>query len=252
MKERVCFSFIAKGEKINYVRMYIMHEGGKQEDILLYLREKDQGYKLEVVESDQNCFISHINSISDFYIQMEQDASSLEAVSNILESEEKIELDGASIGQICAALYPEDNKWYRAKCIGSREGKFKVHFIDFGNRCWTKRIAELSNLPKIFEIPNYAKHCELQNTSSIAEWSEEAEKKFVELSADGETIFVVQMKKPDKKALVELFMNEKSVHDELIELCPKATNPNYHDFELTNENFMMDKSIEAGKTEDTI
>ena len=91
-----------------------------------------------------------------------------------------------------------------------------------------------------------------QKPLSIAEWSVEAEKKFVEKVADGETTFLVHMKKPDEKAQDELFMGEKSMVDELIELCPKATNRSYHDSDHTIEDSMMENSVvEATNKEDT-
>lgn len=247
MKERVCFSFIAKGEKINYVKLFFINDFGQREDITKYLIRADFGHPLEVVESGQKCFISHINSIEDFYVQMEQDSSNLEAVTNLISQGEKSEILDFSTGLICAALYTEDNAWYRAKIIDFRDKEFEVHFIDFGNRCWTSQIAEISQLP-IFEIPNYARHCMLKKPSNIASWSEEAEKKFIELAAAGETTFVVNMKKPDEKVQVELFINDESVQKMLSELCPTLPDHRFEDSESTMDSSSMYKPIAAIET----
>ena len=61
------------------------------------------------------------------------------------------------------SFYSEDKNWYRVKLMDCQNETFEVHFIDFGNRCWTNQITELPTILEIFEIQNYAEHCELKN-----------------------------------------------------------------------------------------
>ena len=103
--------------------------------------------------------------------------------------------------------------------------------------CWT------SDYPGDLWNSKLRQALRAQKPLSIAEWSEEAEKRFIEKVADGETTFLVHMKKPDEKAQDELFMGEKSMVDELIELCPKATNRSYHDSDYTFDDSKMENSI---------
>jgi hypothetical protein len=49
---------------------------------------------------------------------------------------------------LCAALFAEDNTWYRVKVLGSRPGdKAEVQFVDFGNVTTVKIDSDLRKLP---------------------------------------------------------------------------------------------------------
>ena len=49
---------------------------------------------------------------------------------------------------LCAALFSEDNRWYRVKVIASKpDNKTEVKFIDFGNRETVRTDSDLRKLP---------------------------------------------------------------------------------------------------------
>ena len=49
---------------------------------------------------------------------------------------------------LCAALFSEDNTWYRVKVLGTRPNdKVEVQFIDFGNKATVRVDTDLRKLP---------------------------------------------------------------------------------------------------------
>lgn len=117
---------------------------------------------------------------------------------------------------ICAAFFPEDDNWYRAKILSKSNGGYEVLYIDYGNTSITNQIRELPL--NISEVPFLAKKCSLRLPGDKS-WSEEAEAKFSEIAASGETVFSVELKEPGEHVTVDLFVDEKNILDELEPLC---------------------------------
>lgn len=119
----------------------------------------------------------------------------------------------------CAALFPEDGNWYRAKILEKDSDGYKVLYIDYGNTAVTNQIRELPQ--NIAELPPLAKKCTLRLPSDNKSWSEEAEAKFSEIAALGETVFVVELKELGEHVTIDLFVDGKNILEDLEPLCEK-------------------------------
>lgn len=166
-------------------------------------------------ENSPNVVVSHINSPNEFWIQAESSISELEVMSDRLrDAESFLALNNLDIGTICAARYPEDGCWYRAKIIAHCETGTEVLYMDYGNSAVTE---ELRILPEdIVNIPILSKRCMLEKPSHITMWSEEACNKFKELAAEGATMFQFENLDEDDPMHVRLNLNGTSVVDLLL------------------------------------
>ncbi|TMW40223.1 hypothetical protein DOY81_014696, partial [Sarcophaga bullata] len=216
------YEFITQGEqfKKSYVNLYI--EGVNVMEKLI----KD-GYAkpLEIVDSGENCFISHVNGISDFYIQYEKDSKGLELIEIYLADYEKLKkLEKFEKFKIVAALFPDDEMWYRAKLLKQVGEGYEVLFIDYGNTSISPECREISQ--EIAELPPLSKKCALEVPASCTCWSDAAEQKFMEIADTGETIFSVELREPSQHyAIVHLLIDGNNINDELEELCEKKPLP---------------------------
>lgn len=165
-----------------------------------------------------SCFASHINSPSEFWIQLESAAPELQAMeSAMVDAENFPELTEKEEGVICAAKYPEDGAWYRAQVIVDGSEGTEVLFMDYGNASIAN---ELKSLPDELKIkPALSRKCALQKPRDIKSWSRKSEIKFNELAAEGATIFNVQFIASGDISIVELHLDGKSVTEELVGLC---------------------------------
>ncbi|XP_026316953.1 maternal protein tudor-like isoform X3 [Hyposmocoma kahamanoa] len=165
-----------------------------------------------------SCFASHINSPSEFWIQLESAAPELQAMeSAMVDAENFPELTEKEEGVICAAKYPEDGAWYRAQVIVDGSEGTEVLFMDYGNASIAN---ELRSLPSELKMkPALSRKCALQKPRDVKSWSRKSEIKFNELAAEGATIFNVQFIASGDISIVELHLDGKSVTEELVCLC---------------------------------
>lgn len=211
----VHFEYITKSPSKNFIRLFI--DGI---DVANRLIEDDFARPLETVPSGETCFVSHVNNLSDFYIQMEQDAKGLDLIESYLADNEQLPVIKEFIpGLICAALFLDDENWYRAKLEAKRENGYEVLFIDYGNRAISPQVKEISQ--DIADLPFLSKKCALQLPNDLICWSEAAEEKFSDISALGETVFVVELKEPNDHAIVDLFVDGRSIIEDLKPFCQK-------------------------------
>lgn len=167
-------------------------------------------------ENSPNVVVSHINSPSEFWIQAESSISELEVMSDHLrDAESFLMLNSLDVGTVCAARYPEDGYWYRAKIIARCEEGTEVLYMDYGNSAVTE---ELRVLPEdIVNIPILSKRCTLEKPDSIITWSEQACDKFKELAAEGATMFQFETLDENDPMHVRLNLNGTNVIDLLSE-----------------------------------
>lgn len=167
-------------------------------------------------ENSPNVMVSHINSPNEFWIQAESSISELEVMSDCLrDAESFLTLNSLDVGTVCAARYPEDGYWYRAKIIAYREEGTEVLYMDYGNSAVTE---ELRVLPEdIINIPTLSKRCTLEKPNDIVTWSEKACDKFKELAAEGATMFQFEILDEDDPMHVRLSLNGTNVIDLLSE-----------------------------------
>jgi tudor domain-containing protein 1/4/6/7 len=165
-----------------------------------------------------SCFASHVNSPSEFWIQLETATSELQTMeSAMVDAENFPELTDKEEGVICAAKYPEDCAWYRAQVIVDGSEGTEVLFMDYGNASIAN---ELRSLPDELKVkPALSRKCALQKPRDVKSWSRKSEIKFNELAAEGATIFNVQFIASGDISIVELYLEGKSVTEELIGLC---------------------------------
>ncbi|CAG4946762.1 unnamed protein product [Parnassius apollo] len=165
-----------------------------------------------------SCFASHVNSPSEFWIQLETATPELQAMEALMVDAENFpELSDKEEGVICAAKYPEDGAWYRAQVIVDGSEGTEVLFMDYGNASIAN---ELRSLPDELKVkPALSRKCALQKPRDIKSWSRKSEIKFNELAAEGATIFNVQFIAAGDISIVELYLEGKSVTEELVGLC---------------------------------
>ncbi|XP_015261887.1 PREDICTED: tudor domain-containing protein 6 [Gekko japonicus] len=125
-------------------------------------------------------YVSHINSPSDFYVQLVEEEPLLDSISEKLNQSEMVEnLNGQQlyIGDLICAVFPEDSLWYRAVVQKQPSDELvSVQYIDYGNTavvniCKTCRLLEDCAL-----CPGMSIRCSLGGvkTGRLPEWTEEA------------------------------------------------------------------------------
>lgn len=169
-------------------------------------------------ENSPNVMVSHINSPDEFWIQAESSISELEVMSERLrDAQSFLTLTTFDVGTVCAALYPEDEYWYRAKIVARREEGTEVLYMDYGNSAVTE---ELRVLPQdIVDIPTLSRRCALEKPQHIAAWSERACDKFKELAAEGATMFQFETLDENDPMHVRLSLNGTNVIELLQTEC---------------------------------
>ncbi|KAK2850477.1 hypothetical protein Q7C36_009260 [Tachysurus vachellii] len=155
-----------------------------------------------------NAVVSHVNTPSDFYIQLVENMeflllnTKLQDCYGLPEAESDLQIYSPVLSQACVALY--DNKdWCRAEVTGFPGGqKVEVQYVDFGN----KEILSVKDLRQIkdefFSLPAMALWCSLHGVLSVGEtWSEESVDVFRELTEQKLVIVVVKKLVPVSMAM---------------------------------------------------
>ncbi|XP_058061852.1 maternal protein tudor [Anopheles bellator] len=221
--DEVEVQFLAEAQGIHYIGV---RSGEK--DIAELLVEKKLGVRMLYVPSGgQRCFTSHIESISEFYLQLERDIYPLDTMSNYLSDVSKFpDVQEPRVGMFCIAEYEDDALWYRVKLLNiPRAGEYEVFFIDYGNTSVVKNLKQLE--ASIAELARLCTKCTLRLPENVSGWSAAAEEKFLELAAMGETVFSVQLHSPGTAvATVELFHEGRNIVDQLVTLCEKGAGAN--------------------------
>ncbi|XP_037035914.1 maternal protein tudor-like isoform X2 [Bradysia coprophila] len=212
MDRELEFEYVCKGKSNNLVNLY-----DADRDIMQELIWAGHAIKLESIRSGTNCYVSHINSISDFYIQMESDVDTLRKVADYLLDVSKFEvMRNIKEGLACAARDPHDKLWYRARVLSCKANATEVFFVDYGYSTMT---TELRILPTpIANAPSLAKHCSMVKPKEIPYWPERAERLFAELT-DGGAIFIVEVLSPGKKSTINLLVDHRSILEEISPVC---------------------------------
>lgn len=214
------YEYLTQGDHhtVSYVNLFI--EG---EDVAKKLIADGFAKPLEYVASGCTCYISHVNGICDFYIQLERDSKALELIEMFLRDEkEKLKpLERFEKGAIVAALFEDDELWYRAQLLKQLpDARYEVLFIDYGNKSSTSKCLLLSE--EIASLPSLSKRCSLQLPEAYTAWSPEAEAKFAELTGEGEPVFTTQLVKPGQdQVTIQLLLDGEDINEHLLPLCPR-------------------------------
>ncbi|KAH8254756.1 hypothetical protein KR032_012016 [Drosophila birchii] len=213
------YEYLTQGDHqtVSYVNLFI--EG---EDVAKKLIADGFALPLEYVPSGCTSYISHVNGICDFYIQLERDSKALELIEMFLRDDDKLKpLEKFEKGAIVAALFEDDELWYRAQLLKQLpDGRYEVLFIDYGNQSTTSKCMLLSE--EIASLPSLSKKCSLQLPEVYTSWSPEAEAKFAELTGEGELIFTTQLVKPGQDYVtIKLLLDGEDINERLLPLCPR-------------------------------
>lgn len=155
-------------------------------------------------------FISHSNSPSEFWLQLENSVADLEWIADQLSTAETFpELEDLTPGSLCAAVFPEDDNWYRARILSNTVAGLEVLFIDYGNSCTSTCMRALPE--ELALMPAMAQKCSLQKPAEVAYWTPQACEKFKEIAADGVTIFNVKKLTTGETAVIDLLLDGQSV-----------------------------------------
>ncbi len=183
--------------------------------------------------------VLHINSLSDFYLQMENADETL--MNMRIEPGERLE-KLPSNGTLCVAKYHVDGQYYRVRIIKiitnsntsvigdldpmakySTEAKIKVLYIDFGN----VEIVTLTNLYRITSdiknIKPLALNCKLNFSNTLNSWIErnadlkpETLIKCLKNLTSKSKVEAKVIETCEGKALVDLFIENQNVCDKLL------------------------------------
>ncbi|XP_028296164.1 tudor domain-containing 6 [Gouania willdenowi] len=126
-----------------------------------------QYHQQEFLEGQQlQVFITAINDDQTFWCQS-ANSERLSKISSLAEVGNKIDhqciIKGALLsGSSCIALYSEDQLWYRAEVIDTKEDELNVLFVDYGNTSQVNMadVREISS--DMMEIPQQAFLCFLE------------------------------------------------------------------------------------------
>ncbi|XP_004606005.2 tudor domain-containing protein 6 [Sorex araneus] len=111
-------------------------------------------------------YVSHINDPSDFYVQLTEDETKLNHLSERLNNKTKPQYyTGPPLqkGDIICAIFPDDNLWYRAVVKEQQSpNNLSVQFIDYGNVSvvHTNKIGKLDVTNEL--LPGLCIHCSLR------------------------------------------------------------------------------------------
>ncbi|XP_055320902.1 maternal protein tudor isoform X2 [Sitodiplosis mosellana] len=214
------FELVSKDKDVNYVKLFFV--GGR--DLVKEMIQEEVADPLEIIKTGETCFVSHINSLGDFFIQVDSDTEVLRKIEQHLASDnDSVVLTSPTVGTICSALF-DDGAWYRARILNILpDSKYDVEFLDYGNTFQTTEVRSLS--PEITQLPHLRKRCYLKLPDDVENWSDEAERKFREISGEGASEFNVNLIKPGKKACIELWLGDQNQSSVLGEMCEKRRMP---------------------------
>ncbi|XP_036430958.1 RING finger protein 17 [Colossoma macropomum] len=157
--------------------------------------------------------VSHVNTPSDFYIQLVDNMEFLLLNSKLQDcygspgSDSELQIYCPVQGQACVALY-DDKDWCRAQVTGFPGGRMvEVQYVDFGNRK-TISVNDLRQIKdEFFALPAMAVWCSLAEVLSAGDtWSDESIQVFSKLTEQKLVTVVVTKLVPQSTALpVRLF-----------------------------------------------
>uniref|UniRef100_A0A1Q3F5P0 Putative maternal tudor protein n=1 Tax=Culex tarsalis TaxID=7177 RepID=A0A1Q3F5P0_CULTA len=239
--QEVEVQILAESQGVNYITL----KSGER-DMAEELVTKQLAVKMEYVPSDQRCFTSHIESIREFYLQLERDINPLDVMTDYMARfEEFAVVDNPEVGGIYVAEFPDDGLWYRAKVMDKLPDKrYEVFFLDYGNTSEVSNVRELEK--SVAELPPLCTKCTLRLPEGLKSWSEEAETKFREIAAMGETVFTVHLHTPGSIATVELLLDGSTINDQLKGLCEKGVANLMNASFILNEEKTLDDSAPLG------
>ncbi|XP_061785614.2 tudor domain-containing protein 15 isoform X1 [Nerophis lumbriciformis] len=122
----------------------------------------------EKAGSSMMCFVTHVNSVNDFFLQLSYDEPAIlklvdEINSNLLSLKAALSV---RISDLVLAQYDEDAAVYRA-VVRAHEGNccFKVDFLDYGNSAVVEKNVIYIFPPEFLSQPPFSIRCSLRDSS---------------------------------------------------------------------------------------
>ncbi|XP_036624864.1 tudor domain-containing protein 6 isoform X2 [Trichosurus vulpecula] len=147
-------------------------------------------------------YVSHINDLTDFYIQLADDEDELASISEKL-NDNKVRHEGLAgqpleKGDLICAVFPEDDLRYRAVVKEQSGDLITVQFIDYGNTS-VVNISKLSKLQKVNTlVPGMSIHCTLGGLHILPIKNQRQELYFSERTGEAQINCEFVMKSEDK------------------------------------------------------
>lgn len=161
--------------------------------------------------------LSHINGLSEIWVQ--EQTPSLDELADELTNVDALDvLETAEQGAIVAALFDEDDVWYRAKILEKLDDGFHVLFIDYGNE---SGVTQIRALPEdLTLLPAFAVSCCLFGLPENADqWPAAVLDKLKEISDSAGTFVLGQKIEENGVQYVSLqYEDGKDLTDELIKI----------------------------------
>ncbi|XP_066992259.2 tudor domain-containing protein 1 [Anabrus simplex] len=158
--------------------------------------------------------ICHITSSTSFWVHFTEDIPLLRDIASKLQLCDKYDpVPEPTKGTICAALFPEDELWYRAEILSLNENGIEVFFIDYGNSSLSPDVRLLP--VEVLEIPGLAKHCYLKLPEAWPSWPLAAEELFLNFCEDDSKRFQLTIVEKGDPACVILSHDGICIEDVL-------------------------------------
>lgn len=211
--------------KRHFVRLFV--QGENLENVL---KSHGWGESVQLIRSGSVCYVSHINSLAEFFLHLDADGTVLDLLNSYFQNADKFQTVAApTVGSVYAALY-DDEEWYRAKLVKKTGDAWSVLFIDYGNFATVSSFKEIES-KEIRDIPPLSHKCKLHMPKNVLGLSMEAENLFEEIAQGGETVLTVNLVNVEKDlSIVELFVKETGIN--VLDLLPLNINPYEHDPEF--------------------
>ncbi|XP_076857432.1 RING finger protein 17 isoform X2 [Brachyhypopomus gauderio] len=170
------------------------------------------------LNTEFSAVVSHVNTPSDFYIQLVDNNEFLLLNSKLQDcygsprAESDLQIYCPVLAQACVALY-NGKDWCRAVVTGFSGGQLvEVKYVDFGNKTTVsvKDLRQIKN--EFFALPTMAVWCSLADVVSLENpWSHHAINVFRELT-ENKFVTVVATKHVSKHTAVPVCLFEVSEH----------------------------------------
>ncbi|KFQ72380.1 Tudor domain-containing protein 6, partial [Phaethon lepturus] len=125
-------------------------------------------------------YVSHVNDLLDFYVQLESDEAQLNSISESLNSRTQAKNPCGQFfqaGDLISAVYSEDSMWYRAVVKEkTSDNLIMIQYIDYGNTS-VINVDQAHRLPEdLSSIPAISIHCFLGGVKckKNSDWAEKA------------------------------------------------------------------------------
>lgn len=135
-------------------------------------------------------YVSHVNDLLDFYVQLESDEAQLNSISENLNNRTQAKNPCGQLfqaGDLISAVYSEDSLWYRAVVTEkTSDNLISIQYIDYGNTS-VINVDQAHRLPEdLSSIPAISIHCFLGGLKckKNTDWAEKAVLYFIKRTSD--------------------------------------------------------------------